>query len=335
MPAKAFFSVGSGAGTYFWMASTRVNTRNPAYRDIDALIDSERRFRLLVEGVIDYAIYMLDPNGIVTNWNAGARADQGLRGRRNHRPAFQHLLHARRTAPPACPPRRSRPPAREGKFEAEGWRVRKDGTRFWASVVIDPIYDETATWSASPRSPATSPSGRRRRTRCRTASATSGCWSAASPTTPSTCSIPTGIVSSWNAGGERIKGYTPTEIIGQHFSRFYTDAGPGRRPPGAGAAIARETGRYEEEGWRVRKDGIVLLGQRRHRSDPRRRRQADRLRQDHPRHHRAPRGAAGARAGSAAACRVAEDGRARPAHRRRGARLQQSADGRDAATSRR
>ena len=60
------------------MASTRVNTRNTAYRDIDALIDSERRFRLLVEGVIDYAIYMLDPSGIVTNWNAGAAADQGL-----------------------------------------------------------------------------------------------------------------------------------------------------------------------------------------------------------------------------------------------------------------
>ena len=77
MPAKAFFSVGSGAGTYFWMASTRVNTRNPAYRDIDALIDSERRFRLLVEGVIDYAIYMLDPNGIVTNWNAGAQRIKG------------------------------------------------------------------------------------------------------------------------------------------------------------------------------------------------------------------------------------------------------------------
>ena len=60
------------------MASKRVNIRTtPAYRDIDALVDSERRFRLLVEGVIDYAIYMLDPNGIVTNWNAGAQRIKG------------------------------------------------------------------------------------------------------------------------------------------------------------------------------------------------------------------------------------------------------------------
>ena len=75
------------------MAGTRVNTRNLAYRDIDALIDSERRFRLLVEGVIDYAIYMLDPNGIVTNWNAGAERIKGYARRRNRRPAFQRLLY--------------------------------------------------------------------------------------------------------------------------------------------------------------------------------------------------------------------------------------------------
>ncbi len=66
---------------------------------------------------------------------------------------------------------------------------------------------------------------------------------------------PEGNVSSWNAGGERIKGYSPEEIIGQHFSRFYTDADRAAGRPARALKIAREAGRYEEEGWRVRKDG--------------------------------------------------------------------------------
>ena len=66
---------------------------------------------------------------------------------------------------------------------------------------------------------------------------------------------PEGLVSSWNAGGERIKGYTPTEIIGQHFSRFYTNQDQAAGRPARALSIARETGRYDEEGWRVRKDG--------------------------------------------------------------------------------
>lgn len=69
---------------------------------------------------------------------------------------------------------------------------------------------------------------------------------------------PTGIVTNWNAGGQRIKGYMPQEIIGQHFSRFYTDADQAAGKPARALSIAREHGRYEEEGWRVRKDGTFF-----------------------------------------------------------------------------
>ena len=134
--------------------------------------------------------------------------------------------------------------------------------------------------------------GRPRR-RCGAARSSSACWCRASPTTRSTCSIRTGASASWNAGAQRIKGYAPDEIIGQHFSRFYTeeDRAAGEPQTRARDRASRE-GRFEKEGWRVRKDGTPLLGQRRHRPDPRRRRHADRLRQDHARHHRAARGAA-------------------------------------------
>src|SRR5882672_2578353 len=69
---------------------------------------------------------------------------------------------------------------------------------------------------------------------------------------------PTGIVTSWNIGGQRIKGYTPEEILGRHFSCFYTEADRANGKPLRALRIAKETGRYEEEGWRVRKDGTFF-----------------------------------------------------------------------------
>jgi PAS domain S-box-containing protein len=106
-----------------------------------ALIESERRFRLLVEGVIDYAMYMLDPEGMITNWNKGGERIKGylandVIGR--HFSMF-HTPEDRRAGLPA---RSLQTALKEGRFEAEGWRLRKDGSRFWASVVIDAIYDE-------------------------------------------------------------------------------------------------------------------------------------------------------------------------------------------------
>ena len=69
---------------------------------------------------------------------------------------------------------------------------------------------------------------------------------------------PTGIVSSWNIGGQRIKGYPPAEILGQHFSRFYTETDRANGKPARALMIAEQHGRYEEEGWRVRKDGTFF-----------------------------------------------------------------------------
>src|SRR4029078_4163721 len=69
---------------------------------------------------------------------------------------------------------------------------------------------------------------------------------------------PSGIITSWNIGGERIKGYSPEEILGQHFSRFYTETDRANGKPARALGIAREKGRYEEEGWRVHKDGTFF-----------------------------------------------------------------------------
>jgi len=104
-------------------------------------LESERNFRLLVEGVADYALYMLDPNGVVTSWNVGGQRIKGYSPREIVGQHFSRFYtEADRTG---GKPQRALKIAREqGRYEEEGWRVRKDGTFFWASVIIDPIYED-------------------------------------------------------------------------------------------------------------------------------------------------------------------------------------------------
>jgi PAS domain S-box-containing protein len=217
------------------------------------LFESERRFRLLVEGVVDYAIFMLDPDGIVINWNAGAQRIQGYTA---DEIVGQHfgVFYTADDRADGLPERAFETARQEGKYAAEIWRVRKDGTRFLASVVIDPLYEDGAligfaevTRDVTERQTVQSALQESERNfRLLVSNVTDYALYMLDPE---------GRVSSWNAGGERIKGYAPHEIIGQNFSRFYTEADRAAGRPARALAIARETGRYAEEGWRVRKDG--------------------------------------------------------------------------------
>ena len=220
------------------------------------LFESERKFRLLVEGVTDYAIYLLDPDGIIINWNAGAKRIKGYEADEVVGRHFQmfYPLEDREAGSPA----RSLETARRcGRFEAEGWRVRKDGSKFLASVVIDTIYEgkELVGFAKITRDITE---------RHKTAEAlregerhfrllVNGVTDYALYMLD-----PNGIITNWNAGGQRIKGYRPEEIIGQHFSRFYTNADQVAGRPARALRLALENGRYEEEGWRVRKDGTFF-----------------------------------------------------------------------------
>jgi PAS domain S-box-containing protein len=220
------------------------------------LFESERRFRLLVEGVVDYAIYMLDPEGIVSNWNAGARR---IKGYDAVDVVGQHFGMFYSPADRAAGmPARALATAREhGRFEAEGWRLRKDGSRFLASVVIDAIYENgeligfaKITRDITERTMAADAlKESERHFRLLVSGVTDYALYMLDPT---------GIVTNWNAGGQRIKGYLPEEIIGQHFSRFYSAADQAAGRPARALRLAVENGRYEEDGWRVRKDGTFF-----------------------------------------------------------------------------
>ena len=102
---------------------------------------SERQFRMLVDGVRDYAIYMLDPDGYITNWNAGAAVIKGYSAEEIIGRHFS-TFYTEEDRLRGEPQRGLEAALRDNSFQNEAWRVRKDGSLFWASIVIDPIYDE-------------------------------------------------------------------------------------------------------------------------------------------------------------------------------------------------
>jgi PAS domain S-box-containing protein len=222
-----------------------------------ALGESEQRFRLLVEGVIDYAIYMLDVNGAITNWNRGGERIKGYRADEVIGRHFS-MFYTPEDRQAGLPARAMATALAVGRYESEGWRVRKDGTRFWALAILDPIYDDDGrhigfakvTRDISERKAAEEAlveSERQFRL------LVSGVVDYALFMLD-----PNGIVTNWNAGGQKIKGYTSEDIVGQHFSRFYTEADRAAGVPMRALQAATEAGRYEAEGWRVRKDGSLF-----------------------------------------------------------------------------
>ena len=211
-------------------------------------------YRLLVAGITDYAIYMLDLDGTVINWNAGARRFKGYAAEEIIGQNFSRFYSDKDRAD-GLPQRALRTAATEGKFEAECWRVRKDGSVFWAHVVIDPIRDEAGVLIGFAKitrdlSERTSAEATLRRSEDQFKLLVQSVTDYAIYMLDRR-----GQVSSWNAGAERIKGYAPGEIIGEHFSRFYTDEDRANGEPGRALAIAEQEGRYAKEGWRVRKNG--------------------------------------------------------------------------------
>jgi len=215
------------------------------------------RYRLLVEGISDYAICLLSPEGIVTSWNLGAKRFKGYLAEEiigSHFSKF-YTPEDRESGLPALALRTA---ARDGKFENEGWRVRKDGSRFWAFVIIDPI-----------RSPSGDLIGYAKITRDLTERRAAEDALRASQqqfellvqgvTDYAIYMLtPEGEIASWNSGAERIKGYTAAEVLRTHFSRFYTPEDQAADEPAKALAVAAREGRFEKEGRRVRKDGTLF-----------------------------------------------------------------------------
>jgi PAS domain S-box-containing protein len=219
----------------------------------DTLRQSEERFRLLVESVKDYAIFMLSPEGRVLTWNAGAERIKGYRA------AEIIGEHFSRFYPPETgrdfPAHELRVAAAEGRFEDEGWRVRKDGSRFWANVVITALQRPDGRLIGFGKVTRDLTERRAHEERLRHSEERFRLLVEGVSDYAIFMLDVNGMIATWNNGAARIKGYTADEIIGQHFSRFYPREALDSGWPEHELRVATAEGRFVDEGWRIRKDG--------------------------------------------------------------------------------
>src|SRR6204780_4291662 len=186
------------------------------------LRQNEDRFKLLVESVRDYAIFMLDPNGFVLTWNAGAERFKGYKA--------DEIIgqHFSRFYPPEAlerglPAHELEVAADTGVFEDEGWRVRKDGTLFWADVVITAVRGAQGELLGFAKVTRDLTQRRAHEEELRRSEERFRLLVEGVAEYAIFMLDPNGRVSTWNSGAERIKGYAADEIIGQHFSIFYPE----------------------------------------------------------------------------------------------------------------
>lgn len=222
----------------------------------NAYFETER-LGLFVTKVTDYAIYMLSPAGIVSSWNAGAERFKGYAAGEIIGEHFSRF-YTEEDQQKGSPDSALRIALTAGKFEDEGWRVRKDGTRFRANVVIDPVFDAEGVllgFTKITRDVSEQHEARERlhqseeRFRLLVQSVTDYAIYMLSPE---------GTITNWNEGAKRIKKLEFSEVEGSHFSRFYTEEDRLTDMPQRALHIARTEGRFEHEGWRVRGDGAAF-----------------------------------------------------------------------------
>ena len=221
------------------------------------LRQSEDRFRLLVESVRDYAIFMLDPDGIVLTWNAGAERFKGYAA---HEIIGQHFsrFYPAEALERGYPAHELEVAKATGVFEDEGWRVRKDGSLFWANVVITAVRNSHGELLGFAKVTRDLTQRRAHEEDLRRSEERFRLLIEGVAEYAIFMLDPNGRVATWNVGAERIKGYTASDIIGQHFSIFYPEDARASGWPEHELQEASEKGSFVDNGWRVRKDGTTF-----------------------------------------------------------------------------
>ncbi len=225
-----------------------------APRPLNAGVDNARLYQQMIAEVADFAIIRIDPNGKIQTWNLGAERIKGYGESEILGLNFRRFYtDADRAA--GKPDRLLDQARREGRAHDEGWRVRKDGSSFWASVVITALHDDqgqTVGYTKVTRDlterKRVEESLRRSEERFQRMVEEVADYAILMLDI-------SGHVETWNSGARLLKGYTADEIIGQHFSRFYLDSDRAADKPARLLAEAREHGRAQDEGWRLRKNG--------------------------------------------------------------------------------
>jgi PAS domain S-box-containing protein len=243
-----------GRALYLFLQVQDVTAERQA---LEELRMSEARFRLLVDTVEDYAIFMLTPEGRIASWNAGAQRTKGYTAEEIIGQHFS-VFYPEEPRRVGHPEHELEVALREGRYAEEGWRIRKDGSRFWASVVITTVRDPDGRHLGFAKVTRDITARREADERLRQSEQRFRLLVDAVEDYALFMLTPDGVVASWNSGAQRINGYTADEVIGRHFRMFY--------PPEVAVSghceheldVALHQGHYEEEGVRIRKDGTVF-----------------------------------------------------------------------------
>ncbi|MGH8073581.1 MAG: PAS domain S-box protein, partial [Lysobacter sp.] len=211
-------------------------------------------FRLLVESVSDYAIFLLDPHGRIRSWNAGAQKLKGYSPEEIIGRSFE-VFYPQEMIDIGFPARGLSEAVRLGRLEDEGWRIRKDGSRFWASVVITALFDEDGRHRGFAKVTRDLTERRGNEERLRRSEERFRVLVEGVRDYAIFMLDPDGRIASWNLGAQINKGYTAEEIVGEHFSVFYPQEKIDEDWPAHELECALRDGRFEDEGWRIRKDG--------------------------------------------------------------------------------
>ena len=213
-----------------------------------------RMFEKLVAEIKDYAIFILDPQGIVRSWNLGAQLIKGY-GAEDILGKHFSIFYPREAVQRRWPEQELHAAAAEGRFEDEGWRVRKDGSRFWANVLITALRQDDGQLIGFAKITRDLTSRREHEEKLRHSEERFRLLIEGVQDYAIFMLDNEGMISSWNGGAERIQGYTASEIMGRHFSWFYLPEDVKAGKPWQELQTARIAGRAENEGWRVRKSG--------------------------------------------------------------------------------
>src|SRR5438045_4830092 len=209
---------------------------------------------LLVESVQDYAIFLLGATGEIRSWNAGAARIMGYPAEEALGRNFS-IFYPQEDIAGRKPERELATATAEGRVEDEGWRIRKDGQRFWADMIIVAQRNDEGKITGFAEITRDLTEQRAAEEQLRQHEELFRLLVSSVQDYAIFMLDPTGHIISWNAGAQRIKGYEPDEIMGKHFSVFYPQEDIDAGKPERELKIATEYGSMEDEGWRVRKDG--------------------------------------------------------------------------------
>lgn len=222
--------------------------------DIKALMAQK-----MVEEIEDYAVLLLDTEGNIASWNRGAQKVKGYTADEIVGRHF-HVFYTPEDQEAGRPYRLINMARNTGSARDEGWRVRKDGTRFWGSIVITAIHDDDGEVIGFTKVTRDLTAQKEYTDRLRASEERYSRMVEAVQDYAILLLDTEGGVQNWNIGAEKLKGYTAAEIIGRHFRIFYPEKDQQHQLPEALLAMARLQGRAHHEGWRMRKDGSQFWG---------------------------------------------------------------------------